>query len=75
MYDIIGHVITADKTKVTCLSQFADGNPDWKKLTCMGYNHCFKAFDSLGRVRTMAKQHYTAQQGMTRARKKLEELW
>jgi len=75
IYDLFGDITGAGNAQVAWLSNFAKRKLDWKKLKYKRYNDFLKALDSSGRVREMIMQHPSAQQGKTRATKKLGDLW
>jgi len=75
IYDLFSDITDAANAQVAWLSNFAERNLDWKKLKHKRYNDFLKALDSSGRVREMIKQHHTAQQRKTRAKKRLGNLW
>jgi hypothetical protein len=75
MYDILGNITDAANTQVAWLSNFAERNPDSKKLKYKHYNDLPTARIRSVRVREVIKQHHTAQQRKTQATKELGDLW
>jgi len=73
--DLLGDISDADNAEVIWLLNFAETNLAWKKRNYKRYNNFLKALNSSDRVREMIKQHHSAQQRKTWARKMEGNQW
>lgn len=75
IYDRFSDITDAANAQVGWLSNFAEGNLNWKKLKYECYYDFLKALDSCRRFGVMIEQYQSAQRRKTQATQKLGNLW